>query len=94
MKLKAKEYTPSPVRRKYIPKKNGKLRPLGIPNIVDRIVQQAVVNILEPKCEEDIFHKWSCGYGPNLGSIRVMQIIMWNIENAVNEHNIPGDILK
>jgi len=82
--LKNRSYKPTPVKREYIPKKNGKLRPLGIPIIKDRIVQQSVVNVISPLCEKEIFHKWSCGYRPGLGAERVLQIILWNLETGYN----------
>lgn len=57
-------YTPRPVKRVEIPKPNGKTRPLGIPTIVDRIVQQSILQVLEPICEAK-FHEHSNGFRPN-----------------------------
>ena len=62
-RLSSGSYYPPPVREVEIPKKDGRMRKLGIPTVGDRIAQQVIKGYLEPRLEE-VFHNNSYGYRP------------------------------
>ena len=91
--LKTNSYLTSPVKRVEIAKPDGGIRLLGIPTVKDRVVQQAVVNIIEPLFDEQ-FHPSSYGYRPNKSQHQAVAKADLFLKKGKLEHVVDMDLSK
>lgn len=89
--VKAEAYRSKWVLRKYIPKLNGKMRPLGIPAIADKVLQMAVTKILEAIYEAE-FLPCSYGYRPRRGALDAVRDVSRTLQNGEYHFVVEADI--